>query len=110
MNIFFKNRNRLLSLIIALLFCIPLLQSCKKGENSKASPEKKTEGIHESAERGPARVTLDVDKKQITIAQRINLTISVEIDEDYDVELPSFGDKLEQFGIVDYHNSQEDGN
>ncbi len=106
MNTFFKNRNRLLPLIIAFFLCIPLLQSCKKGEAGKAAPKKKAEGIHESAERGPARVTLDVDKKQITIAQRINLTISVEIDEDYEVELPSFGDKLEQFGIVDYHNSQ----
>ena len=106
MSTFFKNRNRLLSLIIALLFCIPLLHSCKKGETGKESPEKKAESIHESVERGPARVTLDVNKKQINIAERINLTIRMEIDEDYEVELPSFGDKLEQFGIVDYHTSQ----
>jgi hypothetical protein len=36
----------------------------------------------------------------------LNLTISVTADEEYEVELPGFGDKLEQFGIVDYHTSQ----
>jgi len=36
----------------------------------------------------------------------LHLTISVVSDEAYDVELPGFGEKLDQFGIVDYHTSQ----
>jgi hypothetical protein len=68
--------------------------------------EEKSGGIHELIERGPARVTLEIDKREISIADRINLTITVDIEENYEVEMPAFGDKLEQFGIVDYHNTQ----
>lgn len=113
MKTFIPHNSRKLSLIFSLLLCLLFLSSCKKEETGKGPGKKDTEKIQESVERGPARVVLEADKKEITIAERINLSISVDIEEDYEVELPSFGDKLEQFGIVDYHNSQpelEDNN
>lgn len=106
MNIFSLNKNSLIFLIISVSLCLPVFSSCNSEEAVRDVAGKSTEGIRETAERGPARVTLELDKKEITIADRINLTISVDIDEDYEVELPAFGDKLEQFGIVDYHNTQ----
>jgi hypothetical protein len=42
----------------------------------------------------------------MTIAERLNLTLTVTISEDYEVTMPALGDKLEKFGIVDYHTSQ----
>ncbi|MCP4681914.1 MAG: hypothetical protein GY864_06260 [Desulfobacterales bacterium] len=63
-------------------------------------------GIHKTFERGPVAVLLDVDKKEITLADRLNFKISVTADEAYEFELPKFGDKLEQFGIVDYQTTQ----
>ena len=98
--------NKKLFLVSALLLCLLIFISCRNEDAGKRPVGENTEGIHESAERGPARVVLDIDKKEISIADQINLTISVDIEEDYEVELPSFGDKLEQFGIVDYHNFQ----
>ncbi len=90
-----------------VMLCLMLFLSCSNNKpDPDSSPEEKSAGIHESIERGPARVTLDVDKKEISIAERINLTIGVDIGEDYEVEMPAFGDKLEQFGIVDYHTTQ----
>ncbi|SPD74210.1 conserved exported hypothetical protein [uncultured Desulfobacterium sp.] len=84
--------------------CLAFTASCKK---DTAPPEKeKDTGIHQTVERGPAAVSLDVDKKEITIAERLNLSINITVDEDYEVNLPAFGEKLEQFGIVDYHTSQ----
>jgi hypothetical protein len=80
--------------------------SCKKEDTVTASKEEKDSGIHEEVDRGPATVTLDVDRKEITIAERLNLTISITVDEDYDIKLPGFGEKLEQFGIVDYRTTQ----
>lgn len=97
-----KNLFLIFPLVLSLLY----LSSCKKEDAVKGNSEKNNEKIHETIERGPARVILEIDKKEITIADRINLSISVYIDEDYEVELPAFGDKLEQFGIVDYHTSQ----
>ena len=57
-------------------------------------------------ERGPATLFLDIDHKEITVAERLNLKITMVVDEDYEVKLPGFGEKLEQFGIVDYRTAQ----
>jgi hypothetical protein len=51
-------------------------------------------------------VVLSVDRREPTLADRVNLKIDVTADENYEVQLPRFGEKLEQFGIVDYQTSQ----
>ena len=91
----------LFTALLLLFFC-----SCKGDETATYEEEKKDTGIHEKVERGVATVTLDTDRKEITIAERLNLTISITINEEYDFKLPAFGEKLEQFGIVDYHTTQ----
>lgn len=69
--------------------------------------EKREErGLHKIFERGPVTVIFDIDKKEISIADRLHLNIDVISDEGYEIELPSFGEKLEQFGIVDYHTTR----
>ncbi|MGD9158073.1 MAG: hypothetical protein PVG39_06680 [Desulfobacteraceae bacterium] len=98
--------NRKIYIIFSLLLCLLFFSSCNKGKTGIDKDNVNSEGIQESVERGPALVGLEADKKEITIAERINLSISIDIEEDYEVELPAFGDKLEQFGIVDYHNTQ----
>jgi hypothetical protein len=105
-NSIFSVRNRRSFFILILLLCFALFSSCKKEDAGKEVQDKKPEKIHETIERGPAKVTLEADKKEITIAEQVNLSISIDIDEEYEIELPSFGDKLEQFGIVDYHTTQ----
>ena len=57
-------------------------------------------------DRGPATLFLDIDRKEITVAERLNLKITMVVDEAYEVNLPGFGEKLEQFGIVDYRTTQ----
>ncbi len=98
--------RRLPCAFLLLLVCILSFVSCKKDEAADTSKKEKDPGIHEKCERGPATVNLDIDHKEITIAERLNLTISVTVDEDYEIKLPGFGEKLEQFGIVDYHTTQ----
>ena len=80
MNISSLNRHRFPATIIMLFLCLQVLFSCNTNENQKGAAEKKDNGIHEYVEKGPARVTLETDKKEITIAERINLTIAVDID------------------------------
>ncbi len=79
--------------------------SCSKEEMTDTPREEET-GIHETVERGPAGLFLDIDRKEITVAERLNLKITMVVDEDYEVKLPGFGEKLEQFGIVDYRTTQ----
>jgi hypothetical protein len=100
----YKNRKSFL--IFTILICFLFMSSCKEQEAGKETEKESREGIKESVERGPARVILETDRKEISIADRINLTISADIEEDYEVDLPAFGEKLEQFGIVDYKNFQ----
>ena len=93
-------------IVLLLIACVLLTISCKKDETAATSEEEIDTGIHEKFERGPATVILDIDRKEITISERLNLMISVTVDEDYEIGLPGFGEKLEQFGIVDYHTTQ----
>lgn len=92
-------RAAILALLMLALF------SCGKQEN-RVSKTGAGSGIHKTFERGPVTVTIGTDKKEITIADRLNFTISVVADEDYEIKLPGLGEKLEQFGVVDYHTSQ----
>lgn len=95
-------------LIIATLLAMFVLASCRDHESAAIAPKKTIDdsGIHKTYERGPATLAIDLDHAKITIADRLTLTLSMTIDEDYQFELPGFGEKLEQFGIVDYHTSQ----
>ena len=78
--------------------------SCRDGADVVAGDGKA--GIRREFQRGPVTVVLTADREELTIAERLNLTIEVIADEGYEVQLPRFGEKLEQFGIVDYRTSR----
>ena len=100
-----KTTNFQINLTLLFIVCTFALFSCNLKKDTDPLDIKEDTGIHKTFERGPVAVKLDTDKKEITIADRLNLTIRVISDENYEVELPGFGEKLEQFGIVDYHTS-----
>ena len=108
----FPGRIAVLALV-AGAGAVLLLASCRNSEVMEAAASAADEGITKHYERGPVRVTVTVSRKEISIAERTELTLAVTVSEDYDVELPRFGEKLEQFGIVDYRTPQpesvEDG-
>jgi hypothetical protein len=75
-------------------------------ERTTEEPNKKKFAIDKKYERGPVTASLKVDRDDITIADRITLIIEATATEDYEVQLPSFGEKLQEFGIVDYETAQ----
>jgi len=87
-----------ISIFLAAI-CFLSTYSCDK----KAKQEKvdKENAISRVYQRGPVKISLFVSGKEITIADRLKLSIEVVSDENYEVELPEFGKNLEQFGIVD---------
>ncbi len=106
MTITTRNKKYLLAILFLWVICVLAIFSCKKDETSVPLEKEKDPGIHEKVDRGPATVFLDIDRKEISIAEHLNLTISVIVDENYEIKLPGFGERLEQFGIVDYHTRQ----
>jgi hypothetical protein len=87
---------------LALLCFLSILvgAGCKKDEIVKAPGENFE--IRKEYARGPVVFTLKVNKKEITIADRLRLDLEVRANEEYEVQLPEFGEKLEEFAICDY--------
>ncbi|NQT86224.1 hypothetical protein HQ560_05625 [bacterium] len=79
-----------------------LLTSC--GGEDAATESGGEFAIDKTTDHGPVSVTLRLTKKELTLAERLTLVLAAEAEEEYDVALPTFGDKLDQFAIVDYHS------
>jgi len=94
-----REMTRLFVLLVALTAAFAPF-SCGK-EDAGEAPGKEFE-IEKRYQRGPISVELKVSRKEITIADRLTLVLQAEVQEDYEAEMPKFGEKLHQFGIVDY--------
>lgn len=99
-----------ISIFLILLATLLFLPACKQENAGTESSVPKTENsaavageIRKEYERGPIRVRLLIDKDSVSIAENLTLTLEADVKEGYEVDLPAFGDKLGQFGIVDYH-------
>lgn len=75
------------------------------GKNSISDGSGKDIGIVKTAEMGPVRMTVSVDKGEITIADRLKMRIEVTAEEGVEVKMPSFGEQMEAFGIRDFHET-----
>jgi len=101
-----KLFQRALFIFVLILFSLCLLSCSKTAKEVDSSLKKEDAGIHETYENGPATLTIDADKSSMTIAERLNLTITIIVDEDYEVTMPDLTGRLEQFGIIDWHTTQ----
>jgi hypothetical protein len=86
---------------VALLACA-LVGGCHKGPLAK--PQAADPGLEKRVERGPVKMVVRADRSKITIAEKLNLSIEVEAAGGVDVEMPSFGDKLNEFEIRDFRD------
>lgn len=102
------QRFRIFMIMVFLIWCLGSIVSCHGNNKTAVEPDvkKADTGINKTYERGPATVVLSTDRKDMSIADRLHLTITVTADENYTVQLPRFGEKLEQFGIVDYQTTE----
>ena len=76
-----------------------ILASCGGDEESAVAGSFE---IDETYRRGPVSFRAALSRKEITIAERVTMLLEIRALEGYRAELPSFGEKLELFGIVDY--------
>lgn len=94
------RRNVTVFLLIGMIAAIAGA-GCNKKKDANKVPSKNV-GIEKEYKRGPVIFTISVSNKEITIADRLQLKLEVRAKEEYEVLLPEFGEKLQQFGIVDY--------
>lgn len=105
--------RRTTALLAAAVTMVWLAAGCADRGAREAGEAGAFAGIEKKHERGPLQVVVRVSPREPTIADTIELALEVTISEDYAVTMPSFGEKLEQFGIRDFRESQprlvEDG-
>jgi hypothetical protein len=91
--------RRAFVLFIVLLVAV---SSCNKG---KAGKEKEFK-VARSFESGPVSFRVSLSDSAVTIAERVKMLVETRAQKGWRAELPKFGDKLSEFGIVDYRNFQ----
>jgi hypothetical protein len=98
-----ENRAiRQTAVIIALAALLFGAASCRK---QGASPEKEF-AFSRSFESGPVSFRVALSDSAVTIAERVKMLLETRAQKGWRAELPKFGDKLSQFGIIDYRNYQ----
>jgi len=89
-------------LIGALLVCGPAGCGSQDGANQEAAP---AGPIVKTAERGPVHMTVTAEPGELTIADRLTLSVEVSAEEGVDVEMPEFGKDLTAFAIRDFREA-----
>ncbi|MDZ7859119.1 MAG: hypothetical protein U5O15_00385 [Candidatus Krumholzibacteriota bacterium] len=91
---------RFVRYLLSVSVVAALLYSCGISHPPEDTADKYE--IDRNFTRGPVDFRVAVSKKEITIADNVKLLLETKARDKYMAELPSFGDKLQQFGIVDY--------
>ncbi len=76
--------------------------SCDKG----GADGEKEYRVARAFESGPVSFTVSLSDSAVTIAERVKMLVETRAQKGWRAELPKFGEKLDQFGIVDYRNFQ----
>jgi hypothetical protein len=95
------GRRHALAALVMISVLIPFSYSC--GRKNVAKAEFK---FARSFENGPVTFKVSLSDSAVTIAQRVNMLLEARAQKGWRAELPKFGEKLDQFGIVDYRNFQ----
>ncbi len=91
---------------IAALAMISVLIALCPSCNKKGADKEKEFKFARSFESGPVSFRVSLSDSAVTIAQRVKMLVETHAQKGWRAELPKFGDKLSEFGIVDYRNFQ----
>jgi hypothetical protein len=94
-----SESSRIHAILLLALAVSGLAASCGDQDSAGAG---RTWAIDRDYRRGPVDLRVAVSRSEMTIAEHLDLLIETRAGEGYVTELPGFGDKLHEFGIVDY--------
>ncbi len=98
-------RVRLGRSFVAVLVAMALVGGCAPEAGAPDEEVDATGPVVKTAERGPVVMTVTVDKGEITLAERLRLTVVVTAEEGVDIEMPRFGDRMTDFAIRDFREA-----
>jgi len=87
--------------VVCIALCVG---GCDGGKESAEGTSAAVKPIVKTAERGPVKLTVSVDKNEISLADRLELTIEAEAADGVDVEMPQFGEQMDAFAIRDFRD------
>lgn len=82
-------------------------QADAPGIASDGAPDGDAAGVSRVTEEGPVKVTVALTPAELQLGDPLTLTLTVEADEDVTVGMPSFGEALGRFSIVDFTPREE---
>ena len=88
-----------------LVYALGFLAAFPGCRNDSAPTKGNTDpadAIVKTAEHGPVKVTIMVDRREITLDERFQLTVEVVAPRGIDVEMPRIGSLMTEFAIRDY--------
>lgn len=94
------NRAGIVSLLVVGTALAGLL-SCGGGKKGELQFP-----FHREYKSGPVSFHVALSDSTVTIAERLEMMLETRAEKGWRAELPKFGEKLSQFGIVDYRNFQ----
>lgn len=92
--------------LIPVALAVALVLGGCTGKKKTDTPASPPAGLEKTVERGPVKVTVRLDKKEPTLADRLRLQLEVVSDEAVKVTLPPAATELNSFGILDFTTSQ----
>src|SRR5215470_6301531 len=97
--------------LIAATLAVATLDGCHRGETKggPASTQPAPKPVVQTAERGPVKVTVRLDKDRTSIAEPVELSIEAQAEKDVDVRLPSFGEPAQGLSIRDFRDQTPKG-
>jgi hypothetical protein len=99
----FENKDiRRAAVLLALPALLLGAASCKK----RVAGKEKEFTFSRAFESGPVSFRISLSDSAVTIAERVKMLLETHAQKGYRAELPKFGEKLSQFGIVDYRDYQ----
>jgi len=93
-----------LALMVPII-CL-LTFSCDSKPETAAGPDRQESGIHETVEKDGLSVAIDTDKKEMTTAERLHLTIRATCPEGWTVSLPAVDHQFGEFLTVGYDTAR----
>ncbi len=88
--------------LLAIIAVAAAIASC----GGERPAERESYPVDETYRRGPVSFRTALSRDTVTIAEHVTMLLEVRALEGYTAELPRFGEKLEQFGIVDYETAR----
>jgi hypothetical protein len=91
-----------------LAWLLPALVGCDRrpAQEGPATPEVADADLVRTAQRGPVKLKVRIDRAELTIPEELTLTVAVESEIGVEVSLPELGETMGAFGVAGFSEAE----